>query len=253
MTLSRQSNIRWSRSDYITLGKAVSNFNKKINELNADEKKLYLPEIRNYQEVKENIKTRSEFKRVINSLKRFSREGAEDLYITASGQELTKWERKELSIQTRIASRRLNRELQELNLPMSSGYSRLQMGSIRAKEIEAQLKSLKKLEMKKGFDFERIKRRLEFLGTSDYSLKQSYVFRQNFMEQLDKLRKNSPEFQRVYDFFNEIKNPIDFFNTTQKSQVLEDFFTWYQQPENYGAFESKEDVANWIIKEYKLY
>ena len=70
--------------------------NKKINELNKEEKKLYLPELKNYKDIKENIQTRQELNRVINSLKRFSKEGAEDLYVTKAGEQITKWERKEL-------------------------------------------------------------------------------------------------------------------------------------------------------------
>ena len=253
MALAKQYNINWKKGDYLTLGKAVANFNKKINELNAEEKKLYLPETITYQEVKENIKTRSELNRIIKSLKRFSKAGAEELYVTKAGQEITRWERRELGYQSATVQRRLQRELKELSLPLKTGFSRIQMGSERAKEIQATMKSLKTLEQRKGYDFERLKRRIEFLGTSDFTLKQSYVFRQNFMNELNELRKNSPEFQRVYDYFNDIKNPIEFFNTTQRSEVLQDFFVWYQQPENYQQFESKNDVANWIIKEYRLY
>ena len=37
---------------------------------------LYLPDIINYKEAKENITTRSELNRLINSLRRFNKEGA---------------------------------------------------------------------------------------------------------------------------------------------------------------------------------
>ena len=80
MKLPKQSKIRWQRGDYITLGKAVSQFNKKINELQKEESKDYLPDTLEYKEVKENITTRKELNRVINSLRRFKKEGAEDLY-----------------------------------------------------------------------------------------------------------------------------------------------------------------------------
>lgn len=253
MALSKQYSINWKRSDYITLGKAISKFNKKINELQSEENKLYLPDLINYKDIKENIKTRTELNRVVNSLRRFSKEGAEELYITEAGEQITKWERKELGIMSRTAQKRLTQELKELNEPNKEGISKVQMGSLRQKEIEAQLKNLKKIEEKAGYEFERLKRRIEYLGTSDYTLKMSYVYRKNFMEQLENLKKNSPEFQRVYDYFNDIKNPIEFFNVTQRSDILSDFFLWYQVPENYGSFESKEDVANFIIKEYKLY
>jgi hypothetical protein len=117
MALAKQYNINWKQKDYLTLGKAVSNFNKKIRRLNQEEKRVYLPEEINYKEVKENIKTRSELNRVLNSLKRFGREGAEALYTTKAGEEITKWEKKELTIQSSIAKRRLQKELKELNLP----------------------------------------------------------------------------------------------------------------------------------------
>lgn len=71
MSASAISKIKWQQKDYVTLGKAVANFNKKINELNKEEKKLYLPDTITYKEVKENIVTRNELNRVIKSLKRF--------------------------------------------------------------------------------------------------------------------------------------------------------------------------------------
>ena len=250
MALPKQYNIKWKRSDYVRLGQAVSQFNKKINLLQAEERKNYLPETITYSEIKENITTRSEFNRVLRSLKRFSRAGAEDLYTTKAGEEITRWERQELSIQTRTAQRRLRQELKGLQIPNEQGFSRVQMGSIREKEIEAQMKSLQRIEEKTGYEFERLSRRIKMLGTSDYTLKKAYVFQENFMEQLEKLKKNSPEFEKVFDYFNSIKNPISFFNETQKSDVLQDFFVWYQVPENYASFTSKEDVADYILKEY---
>lgn len=252
MALPKQYNIKWKRSDYITLGKAVANFNRKINELNREEQKLYLPEVMNYQEVKENITTRSELNRVLNSLRRFNKEGAEDLYTTKAGEQITKWERQELTIQTRTASRRLKTELSELKLPGKTGFSRVQMGSLRAREIEQQLKSLSKLESKTGYEFERLSRRIKMLGTSDFTLKKAYVFQENFMDNLQNLAKNTPEFKKVYDYFSSIKNPITFFNTTQKSEALQDFFVWYQMPENYASFSTQEDLANYILKEYEI-
>ena len=250
MALAKQNKIRWKKSDYITLGIAVSNFNKKINKLQAEEKRLYLPESINYKEAKENITTRSELNRIINSLKRFNREGSEELYITKAGEQLTKWERRELGIQSRTAQNRLRQELKELNLPSKSGFSKVQMGSLRQKEIEAQIKNLQKIEEKTGYEFERLSERIKSIGTSDYTLRKAYVFRENFMNQLEILKNNSPEFEKVYEHFNKIKNPITFFNETQKSDVLQDFFVWYSMPENYASFENIDELTEYIIKEY---
>ena len=114
--------INWKQGDFVRLGRAVAQFNKKVNELNREEKKLYLPETISYTEAKENITTRRELNRLINSLRRFQREGAEDLYKTQSGEEITKWERRELGIQSRIAQTRLQNELKTLNEPLDSGF-----------------------------------------------------------------------------------------------------------------------------------
>lgn len=80
--MGTQSKIRWKQGDYIKLGRAVADFNKKVNKLQAEENKLYLPNLIEYKEAKENITTRQELNRLVNSLRRFNREGAEELYIT---------------------------------------------------------------------------------------------------------------------------------------------------------------------------
>ena len=70
------------------------------------------------------------------------------------------------------------------------------------------------------------------------------------MNELENLKDNTPEFQKVYDYFKNINNPITFFNTTQKSQVLQDFFVWYKNPETYAGFDSNSELADYILEEY---
>ena len=246
------SQIKWRKGDYISLGKAVSQFNIKINELQKEESKNYLPDILNYTDIKENITTRRELQRVINSLRRFKEEGAEDLYRTQAGEEITKWERRELGIESRTAQIRLTKELKNLYTPKhGEKYSRAQMGSIRIREIETQLKNLKQIETKKGYEFKRLKERIHNVGTSDYENRKAIIFRNNFMNELTNLKNNNKEFLKVYEYFEKIKNPIEFFNTTQKSQVLQDFFEWYIDPENYGNFKDNNDLVDYIINEYQ--
>ncbi len=103
--------------DYISLGKAVSNFNKKIRELQQEENKLYLPDERNYKDLRNEIVTRSQLNNIINSLKRFSIQGAEELYTTKGGKEITVWENRENQILKRNAMRTLNADLKGLEVP----------------------------------------------------------------------------------------------------------------------------------------
>lgn len=231
------SQISWRRGDYIRLGKAVSDFNKKINRLNAEENKLYLPETINYKEAKENITTRKELNRLINSLRRFQRAGAEDIYTTQAGEELTKWERRELGIQSRIAQTRLRAELKALNEPLESGFSRAQMGSVRVREIEAKIRNLKDIENKKGYELMTLKKRIRLEGASDYSMKRAIVFRENYLNEMKKY-SHFDNYEKLISKLESFTNPISFFNFVSQNELTGDLT--YQSDEMYSqeAFNS---------------
>lgn len=231
------SQINWRQGDFIRLGQAVARFNKKINELQAEENKLYLPETISYTEAKENITTRRELNRLINSLRRFQREGAEDLYTTQSGEEITKWERRELGIQSRIAQTRLQNELKTLNEPTESGFSRAQMGSIRVREINAQIKNLKNIESAVGYEFNRLRDRLSRMGTSDYTMKKAIVFRENYLKEMEKY-SHFDNYEKLMKKLRSFTNPISFFNFVSQNELTGDLT--YQSDETFSqqAFNS---------------
>ena len=56
--MAQQYNIRWRHGDYIKLGKAVAEFNRKKSRIQTEENKMYLPATEKYEWLKENIKTR---------------------------------------------------------------------------------------------------------------------------------------------------------------------------------------------------
>lgn len=213
-----ESKINWRQGDFIRLGRAVSDFNKKVNALQREENKLYLPETIAYKEAKENITTRKELNRLINSLRRFQREGAEDLYKTIAGEEITKWERRELGIQSRIAQTRLRAELKNLEKPLESGFSRVQMGSIRAREIEAQIKNLKQIENKVGYEFNQLKRRIMTQGRSDYTMKKATIFRENYLREMQKY-SHFDNYDKLMNKLQSIKNPVSFYNFVSQNEL----------------------------------
>lgn len=234
--------IRWNRSDYSKLSYEIRQFNLKIKRLQKEENRLYLPETINYQDTKQNITTRKELNRIINSLRRFGEEGAEELYVTDAGQEITKWERKELGIQKGIATRRLNKELAELNTPNDQGYSRVQMGSVRAREIEAQLKNLGTLESKTGYEFERLKRRIQNIGTSDYGMRKAITYQENYFSMLESY-KNFDNYEALYNRLKEIKNPIEFYDFVSQNELLADITFMYDMNMNLGLSNMNEQMS----------
>lgn len=250
MKLPKQSKIRWKKGDYISLGKAVAEFNRTKNELETEENKLYLPEDINYNEIKSSIFSRSELNRVIKSLRSFSSQNSELVF---EGENLiTKWEQRENRLAQRRAIKNLKGELAELSQPLENGFSRAQMGSIEARQIERSIESIENYTKKVGENYRRTVRRIRSLGTNDYNLRKAYIYQENVLNELEELKNNIPEFKEVYKYFASIKNPITFYNTMQQSNILQDFFVWYQPNVKYANYGSHKEIAEDIIEEYKI-
>lgn len=245
-----QSQIRWKHGDYVKLGRAVSEYNKTINEHRNLENSLYLPETITYSDLKENIATRKEFNRILSSLKRIKNKNAFDLITLEGGQTITHYQEMETDRLLYNIIDRLSDEMTTLYTPDKSGFSKAQMGAHRVKEITSTIGSVTKYKQLKGFEFNLKLNRIENLGREDYTMRKSITYRNNFMRELENLATNNSEFKPILNYFNKITNPIEFFEVTQRSNALQDFFTWYQNPENYAGFTSTEDLAESILSEY---
>lgn len=237
--------IRWNRGNEISLKIAVNAFNKRINELQKIEERAYLPELIDYTEVKSRITTESELKRYIKSLRKFKTEGAESLYITEGGEKITSWEWKQLGKQTKILQNRLEKELTELNKPLESGYSRVQMGSIEARQIEAQLNKLKKLGTKTKSEFKKEKERIQKQGTYDYLMRKSIIYKQNYINEMRKYA-HFKNYDKLVEKMKKIENPIEFYESIKDKELLADLT--YQSDEYYTQEEFNRFLEDWGIE-----
>ena len=132
-----ESQIRWKKSDYLRLGKAVANFNRQVIKADKANKMSvnFLPELKKYKNVKDSITTRREFNRVINSLSRINKADALDLIYLKSGEEISNWEYQETKRQAKILERNLQKEIEEYKV--KDGL----MGNERIGEIKATLQN----------------------------------------------------------------------------------------------------------------
>lgn len=219
--------IRWTRSDYITLGKAVSNFNKKLKQIKNEENKLYLPDPASYQDIKEKTMTRAELNRIIKSLKRFNIEGAENLYTTKAGEKLTEWERGELERQIKIGEKNLQQEIKDFEQTNAQGYSKAMMGSTVYQNLVAQSRNLRTLEERGGYGYKTIKERVKDIGNYDYIYMKATVFRENFMYAFSFL-SDLDGYDILLKRLNRFINPINFYNYIKQSNVLMDIFDYYK-------------------------
>lgn len=109
--MAKQYKIRWREQDNSNLRKAVKNYNAKISRLEKKDPAIAgkLPERVTMKEMREIIKTRNDLKREINSLRRFTQRGAEEL-VDVPGNEyntqITKWAKKDMSMRAAIVNRK---------------------------------------------------------------------------------------------------------------------------------------------------
>lgn len=203
---------KWKKSLDRELRTAVSNFNKKVRKLQIDGERNYLPEQYNYKELHQRIKSREELNRVINTLKKFGKEGQEDLIILESGEGITKWEKNKLEKESKRAQEKIKQEIAEFHKPITeSGFTRAQMGSTELRKLESKLESLQGLEKKTGQAFEKLKRRISLLGTTDFELRRAIQYRKNYVYTIETYFKNFEGYEDLKKAFNEHKDPYKFF------------------------------------------
>lgn len=216
-------NIKWTRSDIGKLSAAIRQFNKKIENIRTEENKNYLPSKIEYKNIKDEILTRSELNRMINSLNRFKKENAEKLYKTEAGETLTRWEKNELSFAARRIKSRITKELSQIEL--EGGQIRL-MGDERVSNLKAQLENLKGIETKVGKDFERLKQRILEQGRSDTEYFKALVFKENYYKMIEGL-KNFKNFDKFKEKLDSFKNPISLYKFLDQNELASDIQFMY--------------------------
>lgn len=232
------SDIKLSRGDYISLGKAVAKFNRTINELKTEENKSYFPEEFKYKDLKEKIVSKTELDRYIKNLRNFKKENSE-IYLTESGEKLTIWERNVLEQERKIAIRRMSNKLKKV-----SEYD---------KETRITLKSnilnLKNLEKLTKENFKDTVKRIHNIGTKDYDLRKAEQYRENYYKALESISnyENYKKFKKRLDRF---KNPINFYNFIQKSEIMKDLFVYYKGGQGLviGAFSTDEEAFDYALE-----
>lgn len=185
--------------------------------------------------------TRKELNRQINSLKNFLKEDATEIIELSSGEEITRWERDELKKLERNATRRLKNELASID-KIEKPYT-----TQREIEINAQLNNLKTWQNKKGFEFNKMKSRLQNIGTLDYEIKKASVYKENYMNSMREAFSNFENFEVLENKLKTIKNPKSFFKYIQQSDYLSDLFLYYDDESGtlvYGGLSSNEEIFN---------
>lgn len=228
--MSKQSMIRWKQSDYLKLGRSVSNFNKQIAKLSSKEGDVIVPDTLSYKDVKAGISTRKEYNRLIKSLQNFSNPDKQKSIKLDSGVKITNWEYTELKKGRNRAVQRMTNELVGLEAVSNFGT-----GNSRINEIKATIKSLYDLEKLSGSEFRRIKRRINYQGNTDYEIKQAQRFKDNFIKEFKSLGR-----EEIVKYAESFRNPIDFWEAI-KDTAFAKLQEWYDEAKGTVQFAMESD------------
>lgn len=208
--------IKWTKGDAIRLGRAIAEFNRAIKELENEINKLYIPNTREYKQLKESIISRAELNRVIRSMKRFSSsEDSAALVTTESGEVLTRWEKKELSYARASALRRVNAELKKIETAEKPYRSDKQ------KDLEQEIQDLRDLFTFTGDKFDRKRNILLKKASYDYQYHRNLIYKTNYLNVIKRDYKEYDNYQILIDYM-EKQDPSSFYLKSQSIGELDD-------------------------------
>lgn len=250
--------IRYDKKLEKEISRVVKNFNQKITRLEKDERELILPTKITKKEIKENVYTRTELRRKLNELKRFSTRGVEQTITTKTGVKLSIYELNEIKRETARVKRNVTREIKRLQTEKPKVFGKIQTSTFsemgdtdylnllaRRKALEKDITKLDKQEL------ERYKKLVKKTGKNQQYM--NTIFKENYFKMLtdlgyyfnydnDKLNKlknklmklNSNDFLKVFKEDKSIRAILDYypvitnnFNAINPNDIKEDVDSLY--------------------------
>ncbi|MDP4120848.1 MAG: hypothetical protein Q8876_07340 [Bacillota bacterium] len=189
--MEKRPSIRWRSRDEKELARVTRNFNAKINrELNKHpEMKDILPDKINKKQLRENITTRQEFNKTVHSFERFLKKGAEETITSATGNTITKWEKREISKKVadinrqRTIERKRVEQMEALSRGKPIGLKRGEMGNTRVNELKPKKFDFDKIQP--GKEWDKYVESVEKQSRAAYTDEKAELFKANYLKGLD--------------------------------------------------------------------
>lgn len=261
--MSKYHRIKWSESDKKELARVVRNFNAKIDRLNKKDpskmlnslpegmtvNKNALPEKVSVRQLKDLIKTRQDLKREINTLKRFSKKGAEKIELvpdTDYNLQVTNWQRKEMNREVGIINRRRKERLDMIRNVGVEGHD-FTLGQLgMGKQAENELKptssfyrTMSQTDLKWKWKSLRAERQSSYFTEKDYRVRDNYI---------KGLKDNYPDYLGLDEVIKKIEK-MDIKEFLDKFLSVDlNTFEWASGPPNNEGYEAyaKKLKAEWL-------
>ena len=250
--------IRYDKGLQKELRSAVSNFNQKIARLEKLDNNLYLPERASVKRIKSEASSRAELKRMIASLRRFSKRGAEETITTSGGVSMSRYAMEETSRDLRRVKSALTRQINKLastrptvfGIPQSATYSQMgneQLANLRARRLSLEVPSLQSLtrqaltELQKRIDFniQKMKYQKEIFmnNYTDKMLLNLGYYVGYDKEKMEIIREKLSKLDE--------KQFMELFNTDLTVQAIRDYY-----PESSRAYSNPEYIKDEVTALY---
>jgi hypothetical protein len=174
--MSKQPDIRWTKTQQQKLSKNVAKFNAKLTRLANKHPEIaeFLPERLNAREQKEKIKTAKDLTFLVKSVDRFFQPDAIQPIESDTGIKTTKWEVKEIDIKVRRINRQRKKEL-EFAAPSTE---RGTMGLVKSNNLQPKKFDIDKI---KKSDWNEYVRSVEKQAAASYTNEKAKAYKENYL------------------------------------------------------------------------
>lgn len=247
--------IRYDKKLNQEINRTIKNFNQKIARLEKQEREL-LPSKITKKDLKSSVYTRTELRRKLKELQKFSTRGAEDVITTSGGVKLTQYELSNIKRENARVKRNITREINRLKVEKPKVFGKTQtstfseMGDTDYLNLVARRKALEKnIDKLSREEFEKFTKLIEKTGKNQQYM--NNIFKQNYFEMLTDL---AYYFDYDNDKLNLLKQklmnlkPNDFLKLFKDDKSIRAILDYYPVVTNsFNAInpdDIKEDVIN---------
>ena len=247
--------IRYDKKLNQEINRTIKNFNQKIARLEKQDREL-LPSKITKKDLKNGVYTRTELRRKLKELQRFSTRGAEDIIETSGGARLTRYSYQNLKRENTRIKQNITREINRLRVEKPKIFGKTQtstfseMGDTDYLNLVARRKALEKDINKLSRDeLERFTKLIEKTGRNQQYM--NSIFKENYFDMLTDL---AYYFNYDNDKLNMLKQklmnlkPNDFLKLFKEDKSIRAILDYYPIVTNsFNAInpdDIKEDVIN---------
>lgn len=251
--------IRYDKKLNQEINRTIKNFNQKIARLEKQEREL-LPSKITKKDLKSSVYTRTELRRKLKELQRFSTRGAEDVITTSGGVKLTQYELSEIKRENARVKRNITREINRLKVEKPKVFGKTQtstfseMGDTYYLNLVARRKALEKdISKLSKEEYERFKKLLDKTRKSQQYM--NSVFKQNYFEMLTDLAY-------YFDYDNDKLNileqklmnlkPNDFLKLFKDDKSIRAILDYYPVVTNSFNAINPDDIKEDVINLYDI-